>query len=582
MKPITVAHKRSSLLKYASSRLTPEVFSHPVWIRFGMREPSASLDIANDLLSAANHLQAGDPATSCQVLMLCAAYQNHAGRQFHAIKATQQALTLARNARLSKETIWALWGICAISAQQGNYEQASASLVDLQSALSEQDDWILAGFIDVLRQSFDRLPKTGQGYDFEWPHYSAFGDPLDFSFNLLLQWGFSLQTSETEYDAPSGKPVNPPAKHLAVTQSFFSAQHWQGRWHSLVLAIRGELSFQWKKNSLATAHQGNSFFEFVLSVIRLVLTNRNIDTRTVDDSPEINNIVRTLPAKEISNFIVPRQEAEKPSPPIPAHENNDHRSAQANSVIPVAIHLFGNFGMTIGERTVKLPASRSVSLLKYLVLHHQYTPREVLMDVFWPDAEPEMARNNLNVAIYNLRRSLRKVIDVPVIEFEEGTYGFAPNLRLWLDVEEFEKCVKAGRRLEARNQLTAAVEEYELAMSLYLGDFLEQNPYEEWAVLDRERLRIAYLDTLDRLSQIYFNKECYTQCIAACQLILARDRCREDAQCLLMRCYSRQGQHHLALRQYQLCVESLRTELQVNPAPETTQLYNRIRRREQV
>lgn len=239
--------------------------------------------------------------------------------------------------------------------------------------------------------------------------------------------------------------------------------------------------------------------------------------------------------------------------------------------------------MTIGDAQVKIPSSRSLSLFKYLLIHHkQAIPREILMDKFWPDAEPETARNSLNVAIHSLRQHLHTVSDVPLIVFEAGSYGLTPNLQVWIDVEEFEQAHQTGQRLETRNQKAAAIAEYECAVSLYQGDFLEENPYEEWTILDRERLRIAYLDTLDRLSQIYFEEEHYSACRTACQLILIKDPCREDAHCLLMRCYSRQRQPHLALYQYQVCVEALRGELQVEPAPETTQLYNRIRRREQV
>lgn len=574
MKHMPVPESSSSLLQYASSRLTPEVFSHSVWTRFGRRGHSACLDTANDLLSAANDLQESEPAASCQVLLLCAAYQNHAGQPFNAVKTTRQALTLAQNAKLPKEIVWALWGLCVISAQQGNDEQTSASLVDLQAALKEQDDWILAGFIEVLRQSFERLPKTVRGQRFDWPPHTVFGDQLYDSLSLLMHWGFSFQTTESESDVHAGR-------HLAVTQSFFSTQHWQGRWHSLMLAIGGELSFQWKKNGAPQANRVNSLFEFVLKPVRSVFAKQNTIPQPIDDSLEINEIAQIIPEKETIELSVPHRDEPLLVDPVPVA--TDRRAGQADSIIPVAIQFFGNFGLTIGDRVVKLPASRSASLLKYLILHHnQYTPREVLMDVFWPDAEPEMARNNLNVAIHHLRRSLRKVTDVPVIVFEDSAYGFPPQLNLWLDVEEFEKCIKAGQRLGARNQLTAAVQEYEAAISLYQGDFLEQNPYEEWTVLDRERLRIAYLDTLDRLSQIYFDQECYAQCIAVCQFILARDRCREDAYCLLMRCYSRQGQPHLALRQYQVCAEALQAELQVEPAAETTRLYNRLHRREQV
>jgi DNA-binding SARP family transcriptional activator len=44
-----------------------------------------------------------------------------------------------------------------------------------------------------------------------------------------------------------------------------------------------------------------------------------------------------------------------------------------------------------------------------------------------------------------------------------------------------------------------------------------------------------------------------------------------------MRCYDRQGQPHLALRQYRVCAETLRAELDVDPAPATAALCERIR-----
>jgi DNA-binding SARP family transcriptional activator len=239
--------------------------------------------------------------------------------------------------------------------------------------------------------------------------------------------------------------------------------------------------------------------------------------------------------------------------------------------------MLGRFVMSIQNVALKLSASRSLSLLKYLMLNHkQNIPREVLMDVFWPDTEPETARNNLNVALHAVRRALRGVIDLPIIVYRDGAYSLAPEIQVWLDVEEFEQLVRAGQRLESRNQ-SAAVSEYESAISLYQGDFLQENPYEGWTVLTRESLRMAYLNTLDSLSRIYFSQERYAACIMACQRILERDRCREDAHCLLMRCYSRQGQDHMALRQYQACVVALQLDLDVSPAPATTRLFQQIR-----
>jgi DNA-binding SARP family transcriptional activator len=43
-----------------------------------------------------------------------------------------------------------------------------------------------------------------------------------------------------------------------------------------------------------------------------------------------------------------------------------------------------------------------------------------------------------------------------------------------------------------------------------------------------------------------------------------------------MRCYLAQGQRHLAIRQYQSCVEVLKQELDLTPSEETLALYQRI------
>jgi DNA-binding SARP family transcriptional activator len=230
-------------------------------------------------------------------------------------------------------------------------------------------------------------------------------------------------------------------------------------------------------------------------------------------------------------------------------------------------------------------------LFKYLVSHRDPWPRrEQLMEAFWPEAEPAAARNSLNVAVHGLRRAFREVAwrssrptaEVPVVVLEDGAYRLDRNLRLWLDVDEFELHARAGRELETAGELPAAVADYELAVALYQGDFLVDDPYEDWPVLAREHLLLTYLDVLDRLAGLYFGQHQYGSCVSLGRLLVQRDPCREDAHRRLMRCFSRQGQPHLALRQYQVCTEALRDELQVEPDPATVALARQIRRHQPV
>lgn len=204
------------------------------------------------------------------------------------------------------------------------------------------------------------------------------------------------------------------------------------------------------------------------------------------------------------------------------------------------------------------------------------------MEMFWPESPPRASRNNLNVALHGLRQMLRTATDVPVITYAHGTYRIHPQVRLWLDVDEFDDHVGRGKRWEAHGELDRATEEYEFAVELYGGEFLADDPYEEWTALIRERLRLTYLDVLGRLSDVRFSAGQYAACVNLCQRILERDSCREDAHRRLMRCYSRQGQSHLALMQYRVCGRALADELGVAPEPTTAELYERIRRHEPV
>ncbi len=205
------------------------------------------------------------------------------------------------------------------------------------------------------------------------------------------------------------------------------------------------------------------------------------------------------------------------------------------------------------------------------------------MDIFWRDVSPEAARNSLNVAICGLRKSLKfNRSDFDHILFEDDQYLLNPSMKMWIDVEEFMQHYETGHVLERKGKLIDAIREYEIADDLYHGDFLKDDLYEDWTILRRDSLKENYLVILDRLSRYYLDQQRYTHSIHFCQKILAEDNWREDAHRRLMLCYSRLGQRNLALRQYDFCAQALTEELEVSPMRETVDLFNRIRREENV
>jgi DNA-binding SARP family transcriptional activator len=251
----------------------------------------------------------------------------------------------------------------------------------------------------------------------------------------------------------------------------------------------------------------------------------------------------------------------------------------------ITVHLLGELQVAFGDSAVKAWASgRGRAVFEYLVIHrHNRVQRDRLMTTFWPGASPEAARNSLNVAIHGLRRTLRTVArDRPIVIHQDGAYFIDPAWDVWVDAEVFEDRLKSAHQHLIREEPARAKTEFEAAIELYRGEFLADDPYEEWALVTREQLRLSYLDCLDQLSRLRLSSGDYSGCIEVCSKILEYDNCREDAHRRLMRSYSRQGQVQLALRQYHTCAAILRRELQLSPAPATTELFNRIRQRQEV
>jgi DNA-binding SARP family transcriptional activator len=251
---------------------------------------------------------------------------------------------------------------------------------------------------------------------------------------------------------------------------------------------------------------------------------------------------------------------------------------RASSPGSVEARLFGSFELRMDRTTVTWSGQRGVSVLRYLLASRRHTcARDQLIDQFWPETPPEAARNRLQVAVSGLRQGVRDRTPVQLIEYTNGGYRINPNLRLWVDVEQFEKAIATGRAAERSGDTEAALAAYREALELYRGDFASDAPFEQWTLLPRESLRLTYLDALDRSSRILLNMGRLDDCIAIAHRMLETDPCREDTHRLLMQCYARQGRPYLALRQYEMCSRVLRVTLSTDPAPETTRLAALIR-----
>lgn len=269
------------------------------------------------------------------------------------------------------------------------------------------------------------------------------------------------------------------------------------------------------------------------------------------------------------------------SPPAEKEKSPVRKTDQAGfSSTPVMkVNCLGPFRVYILDRLITpWQSHKSLLILKFLIKHYG-TPisKEILMDTFWPNTDPETARPNLHQAIYSLRQTLRRGGEhVQSIVFEHDCYLINPNLPVWVDTIEFEHHLRAAQKLEIAGSVQEAMERYQLAEALYVGDFLEEDVFEEWASLPREKFRHAYFDIADRLSQHLQDQGEFHAAIEMCQKILDKDSCHEGAHYRMMQCYRSLGRRSCAARQYQMCVKALKAGLDALPSTSTTTLFQEI------
>ena len=248
----------------------------------------------------------------------------------------------------------------------------------------------------------------------------------------------------------------------------------------------------------------------------------------------------------------------------------------------LAAHFLGEFRVVLDGRLVDTASSRRTRTLVAYLLAHRGGPvaRDVLMERFWPDANPLAARNSLHVALSGARRVFRAISAHEVIQRRFDTYRIDAAARVWTDVEEFERTCRAGRRADLAGDRAGAERHFAAAVQLYQGDFLADEPYAEWAATIRDGLRQQAIEVQTRLVEMYADRGDHGPASVLARRILAIDPCNERVHRRLMDSYAAAGLRHLALMQFHQLSGTLWETLRVRPSAETIVLYERLRRPE--
>lgn len=195
------------------------------------------------------------------------------------------------------------------------------------------------------------------------------------------------------------------------------------------------------------------------------------------------------------------------------------------------------------------------------------------MELLWPRSSARAARNNLNVAIHGLRRSLEAGGPGPYVVFKNGCYSLDRGLTIWIDFETFARERDLAHQLHRAGQDDLAVERFSDVAALYGGELFADDHSSDWPLPARRLLADRFAEALELVAIGSFDRDDLVACVDNCVRLLEVDPCRESTHRLLMRAYAAGGHHHLAARQYATCVANLADELDASPQPETTATF---------
>jgi DNA-binding SARP family transcriptional activator len=200
----------------------------------------------------------------------------------------------------------------------------------------------------------------------------------------------------------------------------------------------------------------------------------------------------------------------------------------------------GGFAFSANGSSAPRPdTQKGRALMAFLALNPRTDiSRERLLELFWPDTDPEHARNRLKTALSNIRRCVKAtgldpddciVANKAVVRWTTDTT---------VDAQQFAAL--------ATHADPAASQE---ALQLYRGDFLEGD-YDDWSVTERERLAALYESVLARAVRTKRDPE-------AARRLLERNQYAEEAYAVLIEAELGAGRSTSATELAERCRQAL-------------------------
>lgn len=197
---------------------------------------------------------------------------------------------------------------------------------------------------------------------------------------------------------------------------------------------------------------------------------------------------------------------------------------------------------------------RAGQVLKYLICErHRVVANDQIAEALWPGAGTDDGRNRLRFHVHALRGKIEpgrpRRSAARFVVARRGGYVFETT-GAWIDADEFEREARAGLAAVAHGDGDGAAPHLHRAADLYKGEFMSEDPYAEWALQERERLRDLAVRVLRAQAQYHLDNDQLDAAVAPARRLADLEPYDGEAQRLFIEISLRRGQRSEAVRRF--------------------------------
>lgn len=208
----------------------------------------------------------------------------------------------------------------------------------------------------------------------------------------------------------------------------------------------------------------------------------------------------------------------------------------------------------------------------------QELARDQILEHLWPDMDATRAKNNFYVAWSSMKAALRGPDGAAECPYVDNARGRCRIVRDWVrsDLDDFEELLGKARTAESEERPRDAIAAYSELMTVYRGDLLAGDLYDDWFAALREQYRVEFLDAMLRATNLLLEHDDPAEALMFARRGLAVDPFREDLYQEALRCHISAGQRSAAIETFLQCKAQLADELGLDPSSDTLKLYEQV------